>query len=127
MEKKMMAQRYYFNEIITLAKANGRQDLVDFAEYRIEILNRKSSNKKPTKTQVENEGYKNAIRSALATVDNGVTVTELQRLDDTLGTLSNQRVSALLRQMVEVGEVVKTIDKKKSYFSLAVANEADGE
>jgi len=127
MANKMMAQRYYFNEIIALAKANDRQDLVDFAEYRIEVLNRKSSNKKPTKTQVENEGYKNIIRSALTTADEGVTVTELQRLDDTLGTLSNQRVSALLRQMVEVGEVVKTIDKKKSYFSLAVANEVEGE
>ena len=127
MANKMMAQRYYFNEIIALAKANDRQDLVDFAEYRIEVLNRKSSNKKPTKTQVENEGYKNIIRSALATADEGVTVTELQRLDDTLGTLSNQRVSALLRQMVESGEVTKTIDKKKSYFSLAVANEVEGE
>jgi len=127
MANKMMAQRYYFNEIIALAKANDRQDLVDFAEYRIEVLNRKSSNKKPTKTQVENEGYKNIIRSALATADEGVTVTELQRLDDTLGTLSNQRVSALLRQMVESGEVTKTIEKKKSYFSLAVANEVEGE
>lgn len=122
-----MTQRDYFNEIIALAKANGRQDLVDFAENRIEVLDRKTSNKKPTKTQAENEGYKNAIRSALATVDNGVTVTELQGLDDTLGTLSNQRVSALLRQMVEVGEVVKTVEKKKSRFSLAVANEVEGE
>lgn len=122
-----MTQRDYFNEIIALAKANGRQDLVDFAENRIEVLDRKTSNKKPTKTQAENEGYKNAIRSALATVDNGVTVTELQELDDTLGTLSNQRVSALLRQMVKAGEVVKTVEKKKSHFSLAVANEVEGE
>jgi hypothetical protein len=36
-----------------------------------------------------------------------------------LGGLSNQRVSALLRQLVESGEVVKTIDKKKSYFAVA--------
>ena len=122
-----MTQRDYFNEIIALAKANGRQDLVDFAEYRIEVLNKKSSNKKPTKTQAENEEYKNAIRSALATVDNGVTVTELQHLDDTLGTLSNQRVSALLRQMIETGEVVKEVVKKKSYFSLAVVGEVEGE
>lgn len=122
-----MTQRDYFNEIIALAKANGRQDLVDFAEDRIEVLNKKFANKKPTKTQAENEGYKDAIHSALATVDKGVTVTELQGLDDTLGTLSNQRVSALLRQMVEAGEVVKTIDKKRSYFSLAVANKVKGE
>lgn len=115
-----MTQKDYFNEIIALAKANDRQDLVDFAKGRIEVLDKKSANKKPTKTQAENEGYKDAIRSALATVDKGVTVTELQGLDDTLGTLSNQRVSALLRQMVEVGEVAKTVEKKKSYFSLAV-------
>ena len=51
--------------------------------------------------------------------DKGMTVTEIQSKDNVLGDLSNQKVSALIRQLVESGEVVKTVDKKKSYFSLA--------
>ena len=112
-----MTQRDYFNEIIELAKANEREDIVEFAEGRIAVLDKKSSSKKPTKTQEENEVLKGVIMGAL-TVD-GVTVTELQGKDETLGSLSNQRVSALLRQLIADGKVVKNVDKKKAYFSLA--------
>lgn len=113
-----MTQKDYYKEIIALARTNAREDIVEFCEGRIEVLEKKSANKKPTKTQAENETYKDAIRKALGSVDKGVTVTELQSLDETLGALSNQRVSALLRLMGD--EIVKTVDKKKSYFSLAV-------
>lgn len=32
---------------------------------------------------------------------------------------SNQKLSALLKQMVDNGEVVRTMDKKKAYFEVA--------
>lgn len=114
-----MTQRDFYNEIIALAEANEREDIVEFAKGRIAVLDKKSANKKPTKTQEENEVLKGVILDTL-TVD-GVTVSELQSKNEVLGGLSNQRVSALLRQMVTDGAVVKTVDKKKSYFSLAVA------
>lgn len=120
MTNSKMTQKDYFNEIIALAKNNGRNDLVIFAEGRIAQLEKKAGSKKSTKTQAENKGIKDTIRAALGSVNKAVTVTELQELDKTLGALSNQRVSALLRQMVEADEVVKTVEKKKSYFSLAV-------
>ena len=114
-----MTQKDYFNEIIALAKANGRDDLVTFAEGRIEVLNKKTTNRKPTKAQVENDNIKTVIKSVLLNCDSGVTVTDIQKMNDELGELSNQKISALLRQMVDDKEVVKTSDKKKSYFSLA--------
>ena len=46
-----------------------------------------------------------------------MTVSDIQSKSETLSALSNQKVSALLRQLVEAGEVVKVVDKKKSYFS----------
>ena len=112
-----MTQKDYFNEIIALARANDRMDIVTFAEGRIEALNKKSGSKKPTKTQEENVSLKEEIVSVLTS--EGATVTEIQTKSEILGTLSNQRVSALLKQLVEAGRVVKTIEKKKSYFSLA--------
>ena len=114
-----MTQRDYFNEIIALAKANEREDIVEFAKGRIAVLDKKSENKKPTKTQEENEVIKGIILDTLS--EEGVTVSELQSLNDNLSSLSNQRVSALLRQLKDEGKVIKTVDKKKSYFSLAVA------
>lgn len=112
-----MTQRDFYNEIIELAKANEREDIVEFCEGRIAILDKKTANKKPTKTQEENETLKGVILNVLTT--EGVTVSELQAKDDALKVLSNQRVSALLRQLIADGKVVKEVDKKKSYFSLA--------
>ena len=112
-----MTIRDYFNEVIALAEANDRPDIVDFAKGRIAVLDKKADNKKPTKTQEENVAIKDEILSVLTS--DGVTVTELQGKSELLGGLSNQRVSALLRQMVADNLVVKSVDKKKSYFSLA--------
>lgn len=112
-----MTQKDFYNEIIALAQANGREDIVEFCEGRIEVL-AKSGNRKPTKTQEENESLKELVRNALVTLGKASTVTEIQKSDEVLSELSNQKVSALLRQMIEVGEVEKTTDKKKSYFSL---------
>ena len=114
-----MTQRDYFNEVITLAEQNDRADLVEFAKGRIALLDKKASAKKPTKTQEENVAIKAEIQSVLTS--EGVTVSELQSKSEVLAGLSNQRVSALLRQMIAEGVVSKVVDKKKSYFSLAVA------
>jgi len=112
-----MTQRDFYNEIIALAKDNDRNDIVEFAEGRIAVLDKKTANKKPTKTQEENEVLKGVILNTLT--NKGVTVTDLQSKNEELSALSNQRVSALLRQMIADGKVVKTVDKKKSYFALA--------
>ncbi len=113
-----MTQRDFYKEIIALAEANDREDNKEFAEGRIAGLNKKAGNKKPTKTQEENEVLKGVILDTLT--DEGVTVSELQAKNEVLGGLSNQRVSALLRQMIVDGKVEKVVDKKKSFFSLAV-------
>ena len=76
---------------------------------------KKRTSSKPTKTQVENEGIKANILKVLT--DEGVTVKTL--LGELEGDYTSQKISALLRQLVADGKVVKTIEKKVSYFSLA--------
>lgn len=114
MSNKKMTKVEMFNAIKTVVADN--EEFVAFIDHEIELLNKKSTNKKPSKTQVENEEYKAEILATLTS--DGVTVTELQSKSEILGSLSNQRVSALLRQMIEANLVVKVVDKKKSYFSL---------
>lgn len=105
-----------FNAIKAVEAVQANQEMVDFIDHEIELLNKKSANKKATKTQQENVEIKAEIKAVLTA--EGATVTEIQSKSDILANLSNQRVSALLRQMIESGEVVKTTDKKKSYFAL---------
>ena len=98
---------------------------VAYLENELALLNKKASNKKATKTQEENVGIKATILEVLATIGSG-TVTNIQNSNEKLSALSNQKVSALVRQLVESGDVVKTVDKKKSIFSLA-KSEVEGE
>ena len=98
---------------------------VAYLENELALLNKKAQNKKATKTQEQNVSIKATILEALATIGKG-TVTDIQNGNAELSALSNQKVSALVRQLVESGEVVKTVDKKKSIFSLA-KSEVEGE
>ena len=98
---------------------------VAYLENELALLDKKAQNKKATKTQEQNVGIKATILKVLATIGSG-TVTDIQNGNEELSALSNQKVSALVRQLVENGEVVKTTDKKKSIFSLA-KSEVEGE
>ena len=59
------------------------------------------------------------VLSTEETVTNGMTVSEMQKASEMLAGYSNQKISAILRKMVESKTIVKTVDKKKSYFSIA--------
>ena len=98
---------------------------VAYLENELALLNKKAQNKKATKTQEQNVSIKATILEVLAIIGSG-TVTDIQNGNEELSALSNQKVSALVRQLVESGEVIRTTDKKKSIFSLA-ENEVEGE
>ena len=106
-----------FTMIKALNEVQANPDMVAFIDHELELLAKKSGSKKPTKTQEQNEVIKNVILDVLT--KDGVTVSELQTKSDELSELSNQKISALLKQMVDSGVVVKTMDKKKALFSLA--------
>lgn len=76
-----------------------------------------SAEKKPTATQVANEGVKAKIIEVLG--NKSLTITEMQKLDVELAELSNQKISALLKQMVENGSVVREEIKRKAHFKRA--------
>ena len=121
-----MANKITKKEMFTMIKAQVKDnaEMVAFIDHEIELLDKKASNKKATKTQEANVGIKSTI---LAVLEGGksMTVTEMQGASAELGELSNQKVSALVRQLVETGKVVKTIDKKVSRFSLADNGEGE--
>ena len=116
MEKKM-TKREMFEQI----KANYAltEAEVKFIDHELELLAKKNSaDKKPTKAQVENEGIKAEILEGME-VGKLYTITDLIKSIPAIAELSNQRVSALVRQLVEDKVVVRTEDKRKAYFSKA--------
>ena len=124
MEKR--TQRDYFNALKNLVNGNGTEyngvvyeldEINTFIDGRIAALDKKSANKKPTKTQEENAGLKDIILTVVTT--EGATVSEIMSKDETLSALSNQKVTALLRQLKEEGKVDKYTEGKKTLFKIA--------
>lgn len=110
-----MTKREMFEQI--KANYNLTDAEVAFIDHELELLSKKNSaEKKPTAQQVANEGLKSVILNVLT--DNGglMTVTDVQKSCAELSELSNQRVSALLRQLKDDGKVERVEDKRKAYF-----------
>ena len=101
-------------------------ELVAFIDHEIELLNKKSSgSRKPTKTQVENEGFKADILEALANVAEPIIIKGLYEVCPSLEGLTNQRVTHLLTDLRKSGKVARSYVKKVAYFALG--SEVEGE
>lgn len=78
---------------------------------------RNSADRKPTKAQIANEALKARVLEVLTAEP--ATVTEIMARDEELTALSNQKVSALVNALADEGKAVKTVEKRKSYFTRA--------
>ena len=114
--------------IVETSNVANATELKEFIEHEVELLDKKNSRSgKPTKTQVENEAIKAQIVSILERVRKPMTVTQLLSESELAG-LSNQKISALLTQLRESGKVMRTVEKKVAYYSMATENdEEEGE
>ena len=77
-----------------------------------------TAERKPTPTQTENANFKADILAFLAD-GNKYTVSDMMKGIPSIAELSNQRVSAIVRQLTLTGEVQRIEDKRKAYFKLA--------
>ena len=116
--KKTVVEMY--EEILAIEGLTDEQKT--FLEKRIEITKKKNANRgenaKPTKTQMENEGIKPVILSALETIGSPVSITNLIKGTAELADYSNQKISALLTQLLKENKVVRTEIKGKAHYSL---------
>jgi len=95
-------------------------EMIEFLNGRIDALDKKTANRKPTKVQKENVALKEIIMSVLT--NEGATVSEIQTRDERISPaseISNQKVTSLLTQLIKEDKVVKTIEGKKSLYRLA--------
>lgn len=118
-----VTKRENFEAIKAILENMEKSDLVDFISHEIELLNRKNAtDRKPTEKQIANEAIKSKITNyLLENAPTAYTATELQKmLED--AEITNQRVSALMRQLITEGKVIKTISKGKTLFSAVVDN-----
>lgn len=109
-------KREHYNELRVLA--NGNDELIEFIDHEIELLNRKNSaERKPTANQLDNVKVKKIIKENIGT--NRYTITEMIKalLNGTeWAEITCSRLTAICTQMVEEGDLVRDVDKRKAYY-----------
>mgnify|MGYP005606442099 CR=1 FL=1 len=117
MANKKMTKREMFEQIKASYPLTEAE--VAFIDHELELLSKKNSaDKKPTAQQAVNKSTQEAI---LANMEDGkmYTITDLIKTVPECADMTNQRVSALVRQLVTDGAVVRIEDKRKAYFKKA--------
>lgn len=76
-----------------------------------------SGSRAPTPTQIENDRYKQEILRLLRS-GRRYTINEMTAAVTSLGNLTNQRVSAIVRQLTPTGEVIRTEENRIFYFEI---------
>ncbi len=103
-----------------LAPEFSREEIIEGIDARIESLNKKSTgSKKPTKTQIENEGI---YANILALMADGAARTN-KAITDTYNTLYNteystNKIQAQVTKAVKGGALDRTVVKGVVYFTI---------
>lgn len=130
--EKKLTKREMFNRVIELAEVAielemeldfDATEVIDFAEHEIEMLDKKASSKS-AKDKEKEKVDEVLISIILETLSGstGMTASEILKANasrEEFADVSNQKVSALLKKLVDRDSVKKFTDKRKSYFHLA--------
>lgn len=128
MTNTKLTKKDHFNALLKIEEVSANPVLVAFVEHELELLAKKNAaDRKPTATQVANEGIREAILDFME--ENTLyTVSEFIKKVPACADLSQSKVSAVIRPMLIVtakGEhnpdgVIERIEEKgKAYFRLA--------
>ena len=100
----------------------NKDELVAFIDKEVELLNKRNASRagKQTKKQAENEVLVEKVYDVLVDLEVASTIADIQDADEELAELSGQKISALLKKLVDGGRVVKSYEKKKAYYLAVV-------
>jgi len=121
-----MTKKEMFNALLAILE-NGtvcdsddqRLELMDGIKHEIEMLEKKTADRKPTKTQQENLIYQSFIIEYLTATDAPQTIKDIQANIPELAEASNQKMTHLLTPLVNTGTLIKTYEKKTPFFTIA--------
>lgn len=124
-ETKKVTKKEYFAQLREIVKDNA--ELVAFIDHEVELLTKKNSGNSQTKVQKENEKLCDMLVNELAKIGKPISITDFMTSSEVVKNytlengrpLSNQKISALFKQLVESNKLVRTEDKKKAFFSIA--------
>lgn len=122
---KKMTHKDYFTALLDMPEVQNYPGMTEFIEGRITALEKKAS---APKKESEADKVKSGIKAdvlAFLSANEGkkFTITQMMKSVPNLpAEISNQRLTSLVTQMVRENEVERVVEKRVSYFTIAVAD-----
>jgi predicted transcriptional regulator len=111
-----------YQALLNLAEVAAHPELVEFINHELALLAKKSTNRKPSKSQETSNTLRDIVLEVLNTADSAITIAEIQEADSRLKVfngenISNQRIAAILTRLIGEGIVFKQTIKRRNYYS----------
>lgn len=114
-EKKMTKKEMWATILVFLNAAEADAEIISGVEHEIALLDKRAGSKSVNaKHTAEQREAMDTVTSVLANANEGVRATAIAEATG----FSVQRVTALVKKMVDSGEVVRAEVKKVAFFSL---------
>ena len=118
MANKMTKKDYFAMIKAELPKASANYSaMIEFIDHEIELLDKKSTTRKLTPAQIENEKRMEELVIELES-NKRYTITEMRENTEAFKGLSSQRATALVGIMINQNKLVREMEKGVAYFSL---------
>ena len=117
-----------------LVENNASESLIKFIDHEIELLDKKSASRKPTKAQKATSELRDIVLDVFSSAERPLTILEIQACDDRLKVfngevVSNQRIASILTKLGDgvngEGIVCKKVVKRKNYYAIDTIIDVD--
>ena len=124
MNNKKLTNVVALEMVLAMEEVRSNQELVEKLtkmKEQFEKKNNSGTGKKLTKTQIENEEIKAQILEVMTSEPKAIK--ELQAENESLAEYTNQKLSALLKQLVGENKVERIEEKRVAKFKKVVDNQ----
>ena len=123
MTTKKLTKRDHFNALLELDAVKGNEQLTEFINHELELLDRKNQSKgekKLTPQQMANIAIGENVVEYLRDIADKRTITAIIK-EMGLEDVSNQRLTHIMSDLIANNLVEKIVEKRVSYFKVVEA------
>lgn len=122
MAEKKITKREVLTAMLEVEGIASNEMFTEFIKHELELLEKKTANRKSAKSDETNVKLANLVFDTLAEKGVGLTASEVIKANAEFNGLSTPKMTALLKILMEEGRVVRIEEGKKVTFK-AVAEE----
>ena len=109
-----ITKKQALEQIMTFEEVKDNPEVMEILAKMLEQLEK--PRKENPKKAAERDELTERVLAVLASQDKPCSIKELREMEDGLGELTSQKISPIMKRLVEAGRVEKTTEKRVSMF-----------